>query len=93
MRFSWISLIKTIYKSEIPSKIALFAIAWPGELIFILVWVIFAQNAAVGLFFLTIILFGYPLEIHFIRMGELLLIKEKTIVTELKKMECNKTIP
>ena len=70
-------------------KIALYAIAWPGELIFILVWVIFAQNAAVGLFFLTIILFGYPLEIHFIRMGELLLIKEKTIVTELKKMECN----
>ncbi len=79
-----------IYKSEIPSKIALFATLLAlGELIFTLVEndATFAQNAAVGLFFSTIILMGYLLEIHFIKMGEMVLSQPKPsqIKVEVKK--------
>ena len=79
-----------IYKSEIPSKIALFATLLAlGELIFTLVEndATFAQNAAVGLFFSTIILIGYLLEIHFIKMGEMVLSQPKPaqIKVEVKK--------
>ena len=47
----------------------------------------FAENAAVGLFFSTIILMGYLLEIHFIRMGEMVLSQPKPaqIKVEVKK--------
>jgi len=45
----------------------------------------FAQNAAVGLFFSTIILMGYLLEIHFIKMGEMVLSQPAQIKVEVKK--------
>ena len=80
-----------IYKSEIPSKIALFATLLAlGGIIFTLVEndATFAQNAAVGLFFSTIILMDYLLEIHFIKMGEMVLSQPKPaqIKVEVKKM-------
>jgi hypothetical protein len=79
-----------VHKSEIPSKIALFATLLAlGELIFTLVEndATFPQNAAVGLFFSSIILMGYLLEIHFIRMGEMVLgqSKQTQIMVEVKK--------
>jgi hypothetical protein len=49
----------------------------------------FAENAAVGLFFSTIILMGYLLEIQFIKMGEMVLSQPKPaqIKVEVKKMD------
>ena len=65
-----------IYKSDIPSKIALFAtILALVELLFTLMnrSATITENASIYLFFATIILFGYFLEVHFIMMGEIVL--------------------
>jgi len=65
-----------IYKSDIPSKIALFAtILSLAELLFTLMnrSATITENASIYLFFATIILFGYFLEVHFIMMGEIVL--------------------
>ena len=67
-----------IYKSDIPSKIALFAtILSLVELLFTLMnrSATITENASIYLFFATIILFGYFLEVHFIKMGEIVLTK------------------
>ena len=66
----------TIYKSDMPSKIALFAtILALIELLFTLMnrSATITENASIYLFFATIILFGYFLEVHFIMMGEIVL--------------------
>ena len=81
-----------IYKSDIPSKIALFAtILALVELFFTLMnrSATLSENASIYLFFATIILFGYFLEVHFIKMGEIVL--SKTIIpdVEVKKNGLN----
>jgi hypothetical protein len=68
--------ISEVHNSEIPSKIALFATLLAlGELIFTLVGNndTFAEKAAIFSFLSSIILMGYWLEIHFVKMGEIVL--------------------
>ena len=68
--------ISEVNKSEIPSKIALFATLLAlGELIFSLIGnnATFAEKAAIFSFLSSIILMGYWLEIHFVKMGEIVL--------------------
>jgi hypothetical protein len=65
-----------LYKSEMPSKIALFAtILALVELLLTLMNrnATITENASIMLFFGNIILFGYFLEVHFIKMGEIVL--------------------
>ena len=62
----------TIYKSDMPSKIALFAtILALVELLLTLMNrnATITENASIYLFFGNIILFGYFLEVHFIKMA------------------------
>jgi len=78
----------TIYKSDIPSKIALFAtILALVELLFTLMnrTATITENASIYLFFGTIILFGYFLEVHFIKMGEIVLTQPIIPEVEVKK--------
>jgi hypothetical protein len=84
----------TIFKSDIPSKIALFAtILALVELLFTLMnrTATITENASIFLFFGNIILFGYFLEVHFIKMGESVLSKPaiSAVEVELKKNGLN----
>ena len=85
----------TIYKSDMPSKIALFAtILALVELLLTLMNrnATITENASIYLFFGTIILFGYFLEVHFIKMGEIVLINQSVNVVpevEVKKNGLN----
>ena len=81
-----------IYKSDIPSKIALFAtILALVELLFTLMnrSATITENASIYLFFATIILFGYFLEVHFIKMGEIVLAQPIISEVEVKKNGLN----
>jgi len=78
----------TIYKSDMPSKIALFAtILALVELLLTLMnrTATITENASIYLFFGTIILFGYFLEVHFIKMGEIVLKQPIIPEVEVKK--------
>ena len=80
-----------IYKSDIPSKIALFAtILALVELFFTLMnrSATITENASIYLFFATIILFGYFLEVHFIMMGEIVL--SQPVITAIPDVELKK---
>jgi hypothetical protein len=80
--------ISEVHKSEIPSKIALFAsLLALGELIFTLVGNndTFAEKAAIFSFLSSIILMGYWLEIHFVKMGEIVLTQPIIPEVEVKK--------
>jgi hypothetical protein len=82
-----------IYKSDIPSKIALFAtILALVELLFTLMNrnATITENASIYLFFATIILFGYFLEVHFMKMGEIVLTQPIISEVEVKKNGLNK---
>jgi hypothetical protein len=81
-----------VYKTRIPSKIALFATFLAlGELLFILIErnATFYENAAIYLFFANIILFGYFLEVHFIKMGEMVLGSSNVVDVDVKKNVLN----
>ena len=84
----------TIFKSDIPSKIALFAtILALAELLLTLMnrTATITENASIMLFFGNIILFGYFLEIHFIKMGEIVLTQPiiQEVGVEIKKNGMN----
>lgn len=82
----------TIFKSDIPSKIALFAtILALVELLLTLInrTATITENASIGLFFGHIILFGYFLEVHFIKMGEIVLTHPIIPEVEVKKNGLN----
>ena len=73
----------TIFKSDMPSKIALFAtILALVELLLTLMnrTATITENASIMLFFGNIILFGYFLEVHFIKVGEIVLINQSVNV-------------
>lgn len=75
-------------KSKIPAKIALFATLLAlSELFFALSNrnATLTENSAIFLFFASIILFGYFLEIHFIQNGEMVFSMEETMLPEVKK--------
>jgi hypothetical protein len=77
-----------IYKSDIPSKIALFAtILALVELLLTLMnrTATITENASIYLFFGNIILFGYFIEVHFIKMGEIVLTQPIISEVEVKK--------
>ena len=81
----------TIYKSDMPSKIALFAtILALGELLLTLMnrTATITENASIYLFFGNIILFGYFLEVHFIKMGEIVL--TQPVISAIPDMEVKK---
>ena len=82
----------TIFKSDIPSKIALFAtILALVELLLTLMNrnATITENASIYLFFGNIILFGYFLEVHFIKMGEIVLAQPIISEVEVKKNGSN----
>ena len=82
----------TIFKSDMPSKIALFAtILALVELLLTLMnrTATITENASIMLFFGNIILFGYFLEVHFIKMGEIVLTQPIIPDAELKKNGLN----
>lgn len=63
----------TIYRSKIPPKIALFATFISLTELLFTIWgrnSTFSENASIYLFFSTVILFGYFLEVNFIKNGE-----------------------
>jgi hypothetical protein len=74
-------------KSDIPGKIALFATFLAlTELLFAMIdrnshW---NENVTIYIFISTIILFGYFLEIHFIKSGEMVLEQRKQEISELE---------
>jgi len=77
-----------IFKSDMPSKIALFAtILALVELLLTLMnrTATISENASIMLFFGNIILFGYFLEVHFIKMGEIVLSQPNIPDVEVKK--------
>ncbi len=78
----------TIFKSNMPSKIALFAtILCLVELLLTLMnrTATITENASIYLFFGNIILFGYFIEVHFIKMGEIVLSQPNIPDVEVKK--------
>jgi hypothetical protein len=82
----------TIFKSDMPSKIALFAtILALVELLLILMGksATITENASVLIFLGSIILMGYFLEIHFIQMGEIVLTQPIIPELEVKKKGLN----
>ena len=82
----------TIFKSDMPSKIALLAtILALVELLLTLMNrnATITENASIYLFFGTIILFGYFLEVHFIKMGEIVLTQPIIPEVEVKKNGLN----
>jgi hypothetical protein len=81
-----------IYKSDIPSKIALFAtILALVELLLTLMnrTATITENASIFLFFGNIILFGYLIEVHFIKVGEIFLTQPIISEVEVKKNGLN----
>ena len=84
----------TIFKSDMPSKIALFAtILALVELLLTLMnrTATITENASIMLFFGNIILFGYFLEVHFIKMGELVL--TQPVISAIPEVEVKKNGP
>lgn len=85
----------SIFKSDMPTKIALFAtILALGELLLTLMNrnATITENASIFTFLGSIILMGYFLEIHFIKMGEIVLINQSVNVVpevEVKKNGLN----
>ena len=85
----------SIFKSDMPTKIALFAtILALGELLLTLMnrSATITENASIFTFLGSIILMGYFLEIHFIKMGEIVLINQSVNVVpevEVKKNGMN----
>ena len=85
----------SIFKSDMPTKIALFAtILALGELLLTLMNrnATITENASIFTFLGSIILMGYFLEIHFIKMGEIVLINQSVNVVpevEVKKNGMN----
>jgi hypothetical protein len=82
----------TIFKSDMPSKIALFStILALVELLLTLLNrnATITENASIYLFFGNIILFGYFLEVHFIKMGEIVLSQPIITEVEIKKNGLN----
>ena len=85
----------TIFKSDMPNKIALFAtILALGELLLTLMNrnATITENASIFTFLGSIILMGYFLEINFIKMGEIVLINQSVNVVpevEVKKNGLN----
>jgi hypothetical protein len=80
----------TIFKSNMPSKIALLAtILALIELLFTLMnrTATITENASIFLFFGNIVIFGYFLEINFVKMGETVLSQPiiSAVEVELKK--------
>ena len=79
----------TIFKSNMPSKIALFAtILALVELLLTLMnrTATITENASIMLFFGNIILFGYFIEVHFIKVGEIVLTQPAiSVEVEVKK--------
>ena len=84
----------TIFKSDMPSKIALFAtILALLELLLTLMnrTATITENASIMLFFGNIVIFGYFLEINFVKMGESVLSQPviSAVEVELKKNGLN----
>ena len=82
----------TIFKSDMPNKIALFAtILALGELLLTLMnrTATITENASIFTFLGSIILMGYFLEIHFIKMGEIVLTQPIIPEVEVKKNGLN----
>ena len=80
-----------IFKSDMPSKIALFAtILALGELLLTLMNrnETITENASIFTFLGSIILMGYFLEIHFIKMGELVL--TQPVISAIPDVEVKK---
>jgi hypothetical protein len=79
----------TIFKSNMPSKIALFAtILCLVELLLTLMnrTATITENASIFLFFGNIVIFGYFLEINFVKMGESVLSQPAiNVEVDLKK--------
>ena len=80
----------TIFKSNMPGKIALFATFLAlVELLFTLMSrdATIIENASIYLFFATIVIFGYFLEINFVKMGETVLSQPviSAVEVEVKK--------
>jgi len=80
----------TIFKSNMPSKIALLAtILALIELLFTLMnrTATITENASIFLFFGNIVIFGYFLEINFVKMGETVLSQPviSAVEVEVKK--------
>ena len=81
----------TIFKSNMPSKIALLAtILALIELLFTLMnrTATITENASIFLFFGNIVIFGYFLEINFVKMGETVLSQPviSAVEVEVKKI-------
>jgi hypothetical protein len=84
----------TIFKSNMPSKIALLAtILALIELLFTLMnrTATITENASIFLFFGNIVIFGYFLEINFVKMGETVLSQPviSAVEVEVKKNGLN----
>jgi hypothetical protein len=63
----------SVYRSKMPPKIALFATLISLTELLFTIWgrnSTFSENASIYLFFATVILFGYFLEVNFIKNGE-----------------------
>lgn len=83
-----------IFKSDMPSKIALFAtILALGELLLTLINrnETITENASIFTFLGSIILMGYFLEIHFIKMGEIVL--TQPVISAIPEVEVKKNGP
>lgn len=81
----------TIFKSDMPNKIALFAtILALGELLLTLMnrTATITENASIFTFLGSIILMGYFLEIHFIKMGEIVL--TQPVISAIPEVEVKK---
>ena len=77
-----------IYRSNIPSKIAIFATGM--SLVELLLTLLnrnapLIENASIFIFLATIIIFGYFMEVNFVKFGEIVLSQPQIPVVEIKK--------
>ena len=77
-----------IYRSNIPSKIAIFATGM--ALVELLLTLLnrnapLIENASIFIFLATIIIFGYFMEMNFVKFGEILLSQPQIPDVEIKK--------
>ena len=77
-----------IYRSNIPSKIAIFATGM--SLMELLLTLLnrnapLIENASIFIFLATIIIFGYFMEVNFVKFGEIVLSQPQIPVLEIKK--------
>ena len=77
-----------IYRSNIPSKIAIFATGM--SLMELLLTLLnrnapLIENASIFIFLATIIIFGYFMEVNFVKFGEIVLSQPQIPVVEIKK--------